>query len=795
MLITEKTLKTLEFDRVRIMLADCAPTEGAKKAALMLTPSDDADNILRRQRHTTDARSLMDVKGMPPFGDVHDVSDICERAEKGSALTPKELLYVASLLKSSRMLLDYIRNNKTINTSLDDIFERLIPARPLEDRIGRTVISEDMIADEASPALGDIRRKMRAASSKIKETLQKYVGGAHSKYLQENIVTMRNGRYVVPVKAEHKNEIKGLLHDSSSSGATLFIEPIAVVDANNELRELESKEQHEIERILYEISGEVAKLSYSLILNYKNLTELSFIFACASLSERMGGIQPRLSGDRSMYLTKARHPLIPKERVVPIDVRLGGDFDTLVITGPNTGGKTVTLKTLGLFALMAQAGLHIPADEPSSICVFDNILADIGDEQSIEQSLSTFSSHMVNIVSIINDLTPNSLVLFDELGVGTDPIEGAALAVAVIEDVRECGALCASTTHYAELKAYALETVGVCNASCEFDVSTLRPTYKLIIGTPGKSNAFAISEKLGLPSRILDRAKAQVSSDNKRFEDVIEKLELSRMQMEKAREETEIMRADYEKFKAESEKVISRKLKEAETETEKAKEKAAAMVRSAKASSDFILEEMTKLKKQRDAENLGEHLDAARRNVREHLRKNESKFDPVEERSNEEYVLPRPLRKGDEVLIVSINKKGFILDDPEGKDQVGIQAGILKTRAKVSDLRLIESSVTITDAEKKQKAVRDYKLTVSRNFKSEVDLRGMMGDEAWFVVDKYLDEALIAGINSVRLIHGKGTGALRKALWNYLKGDKRVAAYKTAEYGEGDFGVTVVELK
>ncbi len=795
MKISEKTLKTLEFDRIREMLADCALTEGAKALAMLLEPSDDADVILRKQRYTSDARGLMDIKGMPPFGDVHDMGDICERAEKGSALSPRELLSVAGILRSSRMLLDYIRNNKTKDTSLDDIFERLMPSKPIEDRITRAIISEDMIADEASPALGDIRRKMRAATGKIKEALQKYVSGSHSKFLQENIVTMRNGRYVVPVKAEHKNEIKGLLHDSSASGATLFIEPIAVVDANNELRELESKEQHEIERILYELSGEVSKLSYNLNLNYKNITELAFIFACASLSERLGAIRPRLSGDRTMLLTHARHPLIPKDTVVPIDVRIGGDFDTLVITGPNTGGKTVTLKTLGLFALMAQAGLHIPAEEPSSICVFDKILADIGDKQSIEQSLSTFSSHMVNIVSIVNERTKNSLVLFDELGAGTDPIEGAALAISVIEDIREAGALCASTTHYAELKAYALETEGVCNASCEFDVSTLKPTYKLIIGTPGKSNAFAISEKLGLPTRILDKAREAVSSDNKRFEDVIEKLEISRIQMEKAREEAEQMRSDYEKFKEDSEKIIKGRLAESERETEKAREKATAMIRSAKASSDYILEEMTKLKKQKDAENLGDRLMAARRNVREHLKENKNKFDPIEERTNEAYVLPRPLKKGDEVLIVSIGKKGFILDDPQGKDQVNIQAGILKTRAKISDLQLIEGTVTITDAEKKQKAVNDYKLTVSRNFRSEVDLRGMMGDEAWFVVDKYLDEALVAGIHSVRLIHGKGTGALRKALWNYLKGDKRVAAYKTAEYGEGDFGVTVVELK
>lgn len=794
MQITEKTLKTLEFDRIREMLSECAPTEGARELCLSLTPSDDADVILRRQRRTTDARRLKDAKGLPPFGDIHPTDPICDRADRGAVLTPKELLVCASLLRSSRLMLDYIRTNKSFDTSLDEIFERLLPARTVEDRISRAIISEDMIADEASTALSDIRRKIRASNNKIKETLQKYVTGSYSKFLQENIVTMRNGRYVVPVKSEHKNEIKGLLHDSSASGATMFIEPIAVVDANNELRELESKEAHEIERILYELSAQISGISQSLRLNFKNITELSFIFACAIFSEKLKAIAPRLSGDRSVQLTNARHPLIPAEKVVPTNIRLGGDFDTMVITGPNTGGKTVTLKTLGLFSAMAQAGLHIPCEEPSSICVFDNILADIGDEQSIEQSLSTFSSHMVTIVDIISRITKDSLVLFDELGVGTDPIEGAALAIAVIEDVRRIGALCAATTHYAELKAYALETDGVCNASCEFDVNTLRPTYKLTIGTPGRSNAFAISERLGLPSRILDRARETVSSENKRFEDVIEKLETSRSEMERAREDAQRMRDEYESFKIEAEKTISKRLRESELELAKAREKATAMVKSAKASSDYILEEMTKLRRAKEAENLGEVLDETRRNVRAHLKKNEDKYDPVEKRSNEEYVLPRPLKKGDEVLIVSIDKKGFILDDPKG-DTVNIQAGILKTRAKVSDLRLIESRSTITTEAGKQKAINDYKLTVSRNFKPEIDIRGMMGDEAWFVIDKYLDEALVAGIRTVRLIHGKGTGALRKAIWNYLKGDRRVAVYKTAEYGEGDFGVTVVELK
>lgn len=795
MKINDKILSALEFDKIRQMLADCAMTEGAVAEALSLTPTDDPDNILRRLRKTTDARRISDVKGTPPFGDVRDVGDICERAEKGSVLSPRELLTCASVMRSSRLLLDYIHSNKTFTTSIDEIFERLTPTRPLEDKIMRTIISEDIIADEASPTLSDIRRKKRLTNNKIKETLQKYVGGSYAKYLQENIVTMRNGRYVVPVKVEHKNEVKGLLHDTSASGATIFIEPIAVVDANNELRELESRESHEIERILSELSGEIAGISSTLWLNYKNITELAFIFACSELSQRMDAIQPKISGDRTLSLRRARHPLIDKSKVVPIDVHIGDGFDTLVITGPNTGGKTVTLKTLGLFSLMAQSGLHIPCEEPSSVCIFDNILADIGDEQSIEQSLSTFSSHMVKIVDITKNVTERSLVLFDELGAGTDPVEGAALATAIIESVREAGAMCAATTHYAELKAYALETEGVCNASCEFDVETLKPTYKLVIGTPGKSNAFAISLKLGLPQRIVERAKEQVSSDNKRFEDVIEKLEASRLEMERNREETERLRADYEKFKAESEKIINRRLKDSENELERARNQAHSMVQSAKASSDFILEEMNKLRKKRESENLGDAINDARRRMREHLRENENKFDPVREATNEKYVLPRPLRKGDCVKIVSLNKEGFLLDDPDAKGSCNVQAGIIKMRVKISDLQLVEGKVTITDAEKKQKSVRDYQLTVNRNFTSEVDLRGMNGDEAWFVVDKYLDEAIVAGVYSVRIIHGKGTGALRRALWTYLRGDRRVGAFKNAEYGDGDFGVTIVELK
>ena len=568
--------------------------------ALELLPSEHITVVLKNLRHTTDSVKLLNTKGTPSFGRVNDMSSVCDRAQKGAILTTRELLDVANVMRTSRALLDYIRTNRTFETSLDEIFERLISNRSIEDKITRAIIAEDLIADEASSELSNIRRKKKNVNNRIKELLSKYTSGAHSKYLQDNIVTQRGGRYVVPVRIEYKNEVKGLVHDTSASGATLFIEPMPVVDANNELRELEAAELHEIDRILAELSSDVATISDIILLNYNNIVELSFIFARGELSCKIRGVQPQISGDRSINLIRARHPLIDREKVVPINVSIGIGNDTLIITGPNTGGKTVTLKTLGLFAVMTQSGLHIPVEDQSSICMFDNILADIGDEQSIEQSLSTFSAHMVNIVDIMDNLTERSMVLFDELGVGTDPIEGAALAVAIIESVREKGAICAATTHYAELKAYALETNGVENASCEFDVETLRPTYKLIIGTPGKSNAFAISSRLGLSSNIIERAQSAVSSDSKRFENVIEKLEESRIDMERNREEAARLREEYEKFKVDAEKKIQDKLLRADRELEKSQAKANAMVESAKASADFVLAQLDRVKKARE---------------------------------------------------------------------------------------------------------------------------------------------------------------------------------------------------
>ena len=795
----EKAIKTLEFDRVLEQLAAAAQTDGAKEKAMRVMPQTSLVRIRKLQMQTSDARKLMGVKGTPPFGGVTDITGHIDRAEKGASLSPAELLRVANVLRVARMLDDYINTDKRFETALDEVFDRLTSNRYLEDRITKSILAEDLIADEASPELAEIRRKIRAANSRIKENLQKYTSGqTFSKYLQENIVTQRNGRYVVPVKAEYRNEVKGLIHDTSASGATLFIEPLSVVEANNELRFLENQEKKEIERILSVLSQAVADCASALSLDYHNITELAFIFAKAELSYRMNASEPQLNEDGIVDLKRARHPLLDPKKVVPIDIRLGGDFDTLVITGPNTGGKTVSLKTLGLFALMAQAGLHIPTSGESTICIFDKIFADIGDEQSIEQSLSTFSAHMTNIVSILDDITPESLVLFDELGAGTDPVEGAALAVSVLEHVREIGARCAATTHYAELKAFALDTPGVCNASCEFDVATLRPTYRLIIGTPGKSNAFAISEKLGLPHAIIDRANALVSAENKRFETVIEQLEVNRMEMEKNADETARLRREYEEQRAKADAEIAHMRETAEKELEKARAQAANMIASAKASSEYIFEQIEELKRKKDSENLARELDEARRAIRVNLKESDAFIDPIIKRDTEGYKLPRPLKVGDQVILVNLDMQGKVTATAERDGMVAVQAGVIKTKVKENELMLVDGKqIKVNDNPKKPKMAsqKSVRAAVVREFRPELDLRGEYTDDAWMKTDKYLDDAAMAGIKSVTLIHGKGTGALRKAIWDKLKKDNRVKSYRAGAYGEGDYGVTVVDLK
>ncbi len=793
MSFSTKTITALEFDKIRAMLAACAPTEGAAELARCLAPATDPETVRTRLARTTDAKRLTDVKGMPPFGGIRDISGSCERAEKGAMLTAKELLDIARVLHSARALKDYHQINRTFSTSLDEIFERLLPNRTLEEKITRAILSEDLIADEASQALAEVRRKIRETNNRIKETLQHFLSGSHAKALQEAIVTQRNGRYVVPVRAECKNEIKGLIHDTSASGATIFIEPIAVVEANNELRMLGAREEQEIEKILYDFSAQVSSAAESLRLNYYNLTQLAFCFACAELSSRMRGCEPILS-ETTIDLRRARHPLIDPKQVVPTDIRLGGDYDTLIITGPNTGGKTVALKTLGLFSVMAQAGLHLPSDPESAVRVFDRVLVDIGDEQSIEQSLSTFSSHMVNIVSILGEVDDRSLCLFDELGAGTDPVEGAALAVAIIESVRSKGAFCAATTHYTELKTFALQTAGVCNASCEFDVSTLQPTYRLIIGTPGKSNAFAISERLGLPAEVIERAKKHIHTDHKQFEQVIEQLEASRLEADRNRAEAERLRAEYERKQTDTERAVAQMRREAEREIEREKRKAQQMLDSARASSNFIFSQLEKAKKAQAAGRAGEGLEEARRAVRAELRAGERTVDPVEERGEEAYELPRALRKGDRVRLVDLGTEATVLEPTDAKGMVSVQAGILKTRTPQSNLRLIEEAPQVI-AKGKSTPAANYRVQASRDFRDEIDLRGMLGDEGWQTVDKYLDEAQVAGFSKVRLIHGKGTGALRNAIWQRLKKDTRVKDFRIGQYGEGDGGVTVVELK
>ena len=793
----DRAIVTLEFDKIREMLAAVCPTEGAKALALAVRPSRAIQTVRRMLAETQAAKDMQVTKGMPPFYGIIDISASVERADKGAVLSIGELLAVGRALSASRAVAEYRNADHTAETILDEYFKRLTPNKYLEEKIARCIENEETVSDMASEKLYDIRCRMKIENNRIRESLQKFItGGTYSKFLQEQIVTMRDGRYVIPVKQEYKNEIKGLVHDTSASGATLFVEPLSVVESNNELRLLERKEADEIERILSELSADVANAGGVILENYRNLTLLAFIFGKSQLSFKMDAIAPEISAAKELFLLKARHPLIPADRVVPITVSLGKEFDTLVITGPNTGGKTVTLKTIGLFAIMTQSGLHIPAADGSLMCIFDDILADIGDEQSIEQSLSTFSSHMVHIVEMLASIESRSLVLFDEVGAGTDPVEGAALAVSILEAVREKNALCAATTHYAELKSYALDTDGVCNASCEFDVNTLRPTYRLIIGTPGKSNAFAISRKLGLPSSIIERAESYVSGENRRFEAVIERLEKERIEMEVAKTEAEMLLAQARREKAEMDDFVAKREKEAEKELEKARATAVRMVESAKLSSEFIFAELEKVKKERESENLAKSLEAAKRDIKLHLKNNSDNLDPVDPKTVENYELPRPLKKGDEVILVSIGQKGVLLGDPDKSGNVQVQAGIIKTKTNIKNLMLIDGvKVTFTDKNGKKDSAKKAAERVIAEFNPEIDLRGEYGDDACFMLDKYIDDAKRAGVKTLRIIHGKGTGALRKAVSDFLRRDSRVASVRIGSVGEGDTGVSIAELK
>lgn len=782
----------LELDKVLSCLASRAALDDAKAAALALVPSTDEATVNALLAETDDAYKLIAGFGSPSFGSASDVSGALRRAEAGAALSCAELLKIAEVLRVVRSLKEWRSHcENSVSQSIDGYFSALIPNRYFEDRIGAAIVSDDELSDNASPALHDIRRKIHSSELNVRDRLEKMVrSSSMSKYLRDAIITQRDGRYCIPVRAEYRSEVPGLLHDTSSSGATLFIEPMAIVEINNAIRELLSKESEEIERILLELSGEAAGFAENIRTSYSALVSLSLIFAKASLAFDMQASRPQINTDGLIYLKNARHPLLDRKKAVPVTIPLGGDYDTLIITGPNTGGKTVTIKTVGLLTLMTMCGLMIPVSDGSFVSVFDNVLADIGDEQSIEQSLSTFSAHMKRIVSILSAADTRSLVLIDELGAGTDPVEGAALATAILEELRQKGAKIAATTHYAELKTYALETPGVCNASCEFDVATLMPTYKLIIGMPGRSNAFAISQRLGLDAHIIDRAKALVDDEDARFEHIVAKLEDKVRSAESDRAEADRLRSQLIQEKAE----LDRRLHEAdmlrEKAAEKAREQASALVDKARSEAERLLAEMESLK--RSETDANERIRKARAAFKSGVGRMQDAADPVNDNENGGYVLPRSLKKGDRVELIDIRKQAEVLEDQTG-DEVLILAGIIKTRVPASRLRLIDKSKGTPAKTRTMRRSAVPEKTV-RTAKSEIDIRGLTGDEAALELDRFIDNSVMAGLGTVWIIHGKGTGALKKAVRDYLKSNKSVVSFRPGVYGEGEDGVTVAEL-
>lgn len=787
----EKSLSTLEYTKILKSLSECAKNDDAKTMAEELKPSSDFREV-ERALAETDAAVTMSLKfGSPEILRVEPVDGAIKRLDVGGALSAAELLNVARLLKCIRNLKRYTKEQ---TGALEEYFSELVSAKPIEDEINRAIVSEDEIADAASPALANVRRKMKNTGAKIKDSLDSMVRSGHyQKFLMDNIVTMRNNRYVVPVKAEHRSEVPGIVHDMSASGSTVFIEPSSVVNANNELHELEIKEKAEIEKVLYELSNKVAEISEQVKYNYETLILIDFIFAKAKLALDMKAVCPKLNTDGKIKIVKGRHPLIDKSKIVPIDVRLGDDFDVLVVTGPNTGGKTVVLKTIGLFCIMTQAGLHIPANEESEMPVFDDIFADIGDEQSIEQSLSTFSSHMKNIVHIVENAGPNSLVLFDELGAGTDPVEGAALATAIIESIRLIGAKIVATTHYSELKLYALSTDGIENASCEFDVETLSPTYKLLIGVPGKSNAFAISKKLGLPDSIIERSKEKLSDENIKFEDVLGSIEENRVSAQKAREEQERMRREIEQLKDELQREREKIDKKKDKIYDNARVKAEKIIKQAQEDTERMLEEIKQLQK----EKRNKEAVRAMEEVRKELKlKEKSNVRPKNRRSGgvKSNVNLNTLKLGSNVLIIDLNDKGTVLSINKDNQTAVIQVGIMKITAKISNLVVLEDEKG-SKPESYVAPKRSTGINTAMSGKTEVDLRGMTIGEAELEVDKFLDESVLSGLSEVSLIHGKGTGALRAGIHEYLRHHPHVRKYRLGRFGEGDIGVTIVELK
>ena len=783
--------RALELDKILHMLAEQTSCEDAANAALELEPAHELHEVGLLLKETDDAFVLTGRFGSPAFGGLKNITGSLRRADAGGVLTMGELLHIAEVLHVLRSLVEWRKRSAGLETSIDWRFDALSPNKYLEDRITLSILSEEEMADNASPELADIRRKIRSASSRVREQLDKMIRSVqYQKYLQDAIVTIRDGRFVVPVKAECRGNVPGLVHDTSSSGATIFVEPMGVVEANNDIKVLQSKEETEIERILFELSAEAGSFAEGIIAGYQSAVELNVIFAKAQLAYKMKASLPIMNGTGRIELKKARHPLIDPKKVVPTDIELGIHFDTLVITGPNTGGKTVTLKTVGLLTLMAMCGLMIPAADNSSLSVFDKVLADIGDEQSIEQSLSTFSSHMTNIIRILREADEHSLILLDELGAGTDPVEGAALAMSILENLRAQRAKIAATTHYAELKAYALQTAGVENGCCEFDVTTLSPTYRLLIGVPGRSNAFAISERLGLSNAVVERARALVSAENTRFEDVVQTLEVSRQNLESEREEAARLSAQAQTAQREAQEQTERMKAQSEQELEKARTEARNLVARARAQADALLNELDELRKQKKS------LDAdAKARIKAGIRSMEDAADPVHSRQSEQYVLPRKLKAGDSVLIFDIDKKAVVIDEEDASGNVTVQAGIIKTRVPVGNLRLLEKKDSKMPARSKTRKERNMPSRADAPDMTSLDLRGQKAMDAIMELDNFIDSALLSGVNMLTVIHGKGTGVLRREVQEHLKHHPSVRSYRLGVFGEGEAGVTIVELK
>ncbi|NCC86826.1 MAG: endonuclease MutS2 [Clostridia bacterium] len=789
--------KSIELDKVLLMLANHTSCEDASNLALELCPQSNISLAQVLVNQTSDAYGLLARFGGPSFGGLINVNNSLRIADSGATLSMRELLNIGSTLRNFRSLQEWRSRCLGVSTSLDIFFDSLYPNKYLEEKIFVSILSEDEMADNASPELFDIRRKMKQQELKIREKFEKIIRSSHyQKALQESIITMRNGRFVVPVKYECRSEVPGLVHDTSASGSTVFVEPMSVVDANNEIKVLKSRERDEIERILCEISVEAGSFSDSIKSSYECAVELNLIFAKAQLGYAMKASIPILNDKGIIDLKSARHPLIDPKKVVSTNIKLGEEFDTLVITGPNTGGKTVSIKTIGLLSLMAMCGLMIPAGDNSRVSVYEKVFADIGDDQSIEQSLSTFSSHMKNIVNIIEQADEKTLVLIDELGAGTDPIEGAALAMSILERLHIQGAKIASTTHYAELKAYALQTNRVENACCEFDVETLRPTYRLLIGVPGRSNAFAISERLGMEKQVVDRARELVSIENNRFEDVVEKLEQSRIKMEQEHKQAQELNQEAKKAQEDAERIRNSIDALKDEELEKARAQAMQIVEKARRESAYFMDEIEKLKKQaKDSKDISELARLAKAQVKRHTNSMDDVINPIVSRTqlDDDYVLPRDLVVGDIVLIVDIGEQATVLSIADKKGMVEVQVGIIKTRVSLDNLRLV-------DKPKKKQGLKMRTVHVSQDKTSSsvntsCDLRGMTVDEGILTLDRFIDSEIRTGLNCFTVIHGKGTGVLRKAVRQYLSKHPQIKEHRLGTFGEGEDGVTIVTLK